>query len=92
MNHTPPGLEGLEEALARFEGTVEKLGLTSLGQDLSVGDRIALLDATIRRNLAYAIMMVFGAVNLSTLIFVYFLAQADQRDLSTKIIEPAIAL
>jgi len=67
----------------------ENVKLGSVDHDLTVTERIALLEANIRRNLAYAIMILFALVNIMTLLFVLLLFRADQSDLAEKMIGPA---
>jgi len=76
----------LSEAAANLK--VADAGLGVATADLSVAEQIMLADAKIRRNLAYAIMGLFAAVNLATLAFVYGLFVVDQGDLAAKLIGP----
>jgi hypothetical protein len=69
--------------IAELETTDDGTPLSQLG--LSVPDKIALSDAQIRRNIAYAIMCLFAIVNIATLWFIYFLFEADQRDLAARL-------
>jgi hypothetical protein len=55
---------------------------------MSIPDKIVLGAASIRRNIAYAIMGLFVVVNLATLYFVYRLFQFDQGNLASKLAGP----
>jgi len=89
MTKSPDPDAGFVEQLKSYESRARTVELQNTERNLSVSDQIALLEANIRRNLAYAIMILFALVNIITLLFVLLLFRADQSDLAEKMIGPA---
>jgi len=92
MTPSGPGATG-DEAPVVFSKVASGLKASDVdirnsGTDLSTVEQIMLADARVRRNLAYVIMALFGAVNLATLVFVYLLFRVDEGNLAQKLIGP----
>jgi hypothetical protein len=62
------------------------VGLATAERGLSVKDRIALSDATIRRQTAIVILALFAATNILSVLFVGVLYFFDQRDIADHLI------
>ena len=82
-----PGAGGLKEAIRLPVGiTVETL--SGVSEEFSVADKIALGDAQMRKLVSFWIMILFGAVNGFTLVFIAWLACVDQHELKIQMIYP----
>jgi hypothetical protein len=76
---------GTKEALYR---RAKPASLKKRYAGLPAETQVVFWDATIRRNISYWIMGLFGFVNLITMGFIVWLAVEDQNELAAKIIMP----
>lgn len=76
-----------------------RIDLDRADTGLSVKDRIALGDATIRRQIAIVIMSLFGVTNVLSVVFIGVLYYFDQRDIAhhlipatSRVITPSVVI